>query len=94
MVRFTTAPVADVAPRRKQRNPSARAQVAEQYREALQNALTSGDQALVVELEGSDKPLTIRNRIRRAAQQLGRQDVTVRRRGNKIVAYMDASSAG
>jgi hypothetical protein len=91
MVRFTTAPVEDVAPRRKQRSPSPRSQVAQQYRDALQDALTSGEQALVVELESSDKPLTIRNRIKRAAQQLGRDDVVVRRRGNKIVAYSDPS---
>jgi hypothetical protein len=93
MPRFTTAPVADVAPKRKQRNPSARAQIQQQYQEALRSALEGNDQALVVELEPDDKALTIRNRIKRAANQLGLEDITVRRRGQKIVAYRDESAS-
>jgi hypothetical protein len=93
MPRFTTAPVEDVAPKRKQRNPSARAQIQREYQDALQQALDNNNQALVVELEPDDKPLTIRNRIKRAAQQLGVEDITVRRRGQRIVAYRDGNDS-
>ncbi len=94
MPRFSTAPVDEVAPKRKQRHPSPRAQIQQQYQEALRNALESNDRALVVELEGDDKPLTIRNRIKRAAQQIGRDDISIRRRGNRIVAYRDSTGDG
>ena len=93
MPRFTTAPITEVVPKRKQRNPSARAQTQQQYQEALRNALESNDQALVVELESDDKPLTIRNRIKRAANQLGLDNITVRRRGQRIVAYRDETGS-
>jgi hypothetical protein len=92
MPRFTTAPIGDVVPKRKQRHPSVRAQIQREYRQALETALQSSDQALVVELDPQDKPLTIRNRIRRAAQQLQVDDLTVRRRGNRIVAYRAAEN--
>jgi hypothetical protein len=48
-------------------------------------------EALVVELDDDDKPLTIRNRIKRAAQTLGIDDLFVRRRGNKVIAYRTGS---
>lgn len=86
MPRFTTAPIEEVAPKRKQRQPSQRAQIQQEYREALQQALQE-KRALVVEMDGSDKPLTVRNRIKRAAQTLGAEDLVVRRRRNRIVAY-------
>jgi hypothetical protein len=86
MAKFATVPVQDVAPRRRPRQSSRRAEVRAQYREALEDAI---DQhlALVVELENSDKPLTIRNRLARAAAALGYEDVVIRRRGTRIVAY-------
>lgn len=87
MAQFTVAPVEEVVPKRKLRQPSHRAQVQEQYQVALQNALSDTGQALVVEMDASDKPLTIRNRIKRAADALGYDDITIRRRKNKIVAY-------
>lgn len=87
MARFTTAPVQDVAPKRTQKQPSQRAQVQQQYQDALRSAVVDSHQALVVELEPSDKPLTVRNRIKRAVQALDLQDVVIRRKGNRIVAY-------
>jgi hypothetical protein len=90
MPQFTVARVEEVIPKRKQRQPSQRAQVQAQYQEALRNALNVEGRALVVEMDPSDKPLTIRNRIRRAADSLGYEDVTIRRRRNKIVAYRQA----
>jgi hypothetical protein len=80
------APVAEIVPKRKTRQPSQRAQIAEQYTAALRDALEQG-QALVVEFEPEDKVLTIRHRVGRAAKSLGREDVTIRRRGNTIAAY-------
>jgi hypothetical protein len=52
----------------------------------LRDALDQA-QALVTELESADKPLTIRKRLERAVQALGRGDLAVRRRGNRIVVY-------
>jgi hypothetical protein len=92
MVKFTTAPISDVAPKRLQRQPSQRSIIHQQYTAALRDALAEG-QALVIELEPNDKALTIRNRLNRAAAALGREDVTVRRRGNRVVAYA-ADTAG
>jgi len=88
MPRFSTAPVEEVVPKRRQRQPSQRAQTQRQYREALQNALNDRSQALVVELEPDDKPLTIRNRIKRAADSLGLESIAIRRRKDRIVAYL------
>ncbi|HLJ66534.1 MAG TPA: hypothetical protein VKX16_04155 [Chloroflexota bacterium] len=87
MPRFTTAPVEEVVPRRKQRQPSQRAQMQRQYREALRDAVDNR-QALVVELDPDDKPLTIRSRLKRAAVALGLDDVQIRRRRDRIVAYL------
>lgn len=87
MVRFTTAPVDEVAPKRKQRQPSQRAQIQRQYQDALRQGLIDRREAVVVELEPDDKALTIRNRIKRAADRLGLDDVAIRRRGNRIIAY-------
>jgi len=86
MARFTTAPLEDVAPKRKERQPSKRAHVQAQYQQALGDAIDHRE-ALVVELEDCDKPLTIRNRLTRAAAVLGLDRVVIRRRGNRIVAY-------
>jgi hypothetical protein len=87
MPRFTTVAAEEVMPKRKQRQPSQRAQVQQQYQTALRDALRNDGQALVVEMDPSDKPLTIRNRIKRAADALGYSDITIRRRKNTIVAY-------
>jgi hypothetical protein len=88
MPRFSTAPVEDVVPKRRQRQPSQRAQTQKQYREELQSALNDRHQALVVELEPEDKPLTIRNRIKRAAESLGLEEIAIRRRKDRIIAYL------
>lgn len=86
MVRFATAPVQDVAPRRRGRQPSGRALMQAQYQQALREAI-DGQLALVVEIEDGDKPLTIRNRLIRAARALGLEGIVVRQRGSRIVAY-------
>ena len=87
MPRFRTAPVEQVAPKRRQRQPSQRAQIRKQYEEALRDAMLYKHEALVVELDADDKPLTIRNRIRRAADALGLDTIVIRRRKDRIVAY-------
>jgi hypothetical protein len=87
MPRFATAPVEEVAPKRKQRQPSQRAQIQRQYQEALRDAILSKHQALVVELEPDDKPLTIRNRIKRAAQVLNLDHIVIRRRRDRLIAF-------
>jgi hypothetical protein len=87
MARFGTAPVEEVVPKRTQRQPSQRSQIQQQYQQALKDAILNQHRALVVELEPNDKPLTIRNRIRRAAEALGLEDVVIRRRRDRIVAY-------
>jgi hypothetical protein len=87
MPRFKTAPVEQVAPKRRQRQPSQRAQIRKQYEEALRDAMLYKHEALVVELDTDDKPLTVRNRIRRAADALGIDNIVIRRRRDKIVAY-------
>jgi len=86
MPRFSTAPVNEVAPQQKTKGPSPRSELQQEYREALQNALDAGE-ALVIELEPDDKPLTIRNRMSKAAAALGREDLTIRRKGNRVLAY-------
>jgi hypothetical protein len=91
MPRFSTAPVEDVAPKRKQRHPSKRATIQRQYQEALREAIDNGGQALVIELEPDDKPLTVRNRIKRAADNLGIENITIRRRRDRILAYQSES---
>lgn len=86
MVRFGTAPVEEVVPKRASRGPSQRAIIQRQYQDALRDALNR-DEALIVELEWEDKALTIRNRIKRAAQALGHDDITIRRSKDRIYAY-------
>jgi hypothetical protein len=93
MPRFTTAPVEQVAPKRTQRQPSQRAQIRKQYEDALRDAVNYKHEALVVQLEPDDKPLTIRNRIRRAATSLGLEHLVIRRKRDKIVAYLPPESA-
>lgn len=92
MATFTIAPIDEVAPRGRERKLSARALMQARYRDALLDALQAPGSALVVQLEPDEKPLTIRNRIKRAAEQLGRDDLTIRRRGNRIVAYAPTES--
>ena len=87
MPRFTTAPIEEVVPKRKSRQPSMRSQIRHEYQEAVRDALVRRGEALVVELEPDDKPLTIRNRIKRAAESIGVDNVTIRRRRDRIVAY-------
>ncbi len=87
MVRFTSAAVEEVMPARKQRQPSQRSQIQRQYQDAVRDAIVIRHKALVVELDPNDKPLTIRNRIKRAADSLGLKDISIRRRKNRIIAY-------
>jgi hypothetical protein len=96
MAHFSTARIEEVVPKRKQRQPSQRAQTQQLYQNALRSAFLDGGQALVVELEPQDKPLTIRNRIKRAADALGIEHVTIRRRRDRIYAYrqLDESNSG
>jgi tRNA (Thr-GGU) A37 N-methylase len=94
MPRFTTAPVEQVAPKRRQRQPSQRSQIRKQYQDALRDAITYKHEALVVELDPADKPLTVRNRIKRAAETLGIEGLVVRRRKNRIVAYVPGETSG
>ena len=91
MPRFTTAPIEDVLPQRKQRQPSQRAETQQQYQQAVRDALIDRHEALVVELEPDDKVLTIRNRLKRAVESLGLDQVTIRRRRNRIIAYQAGS---
>jgi hypothetical protein len=93
MPRFTTAPVQQVAPKRKQRQPSQRSQIQKQYQEALRDAVLYKHEALVVELDPGDKPLTVRNRIKRAAKALDLSNIVVRRRGSRVVAYQSQEEA-
>ena len=81
----------EVAPKRRQRQPSQRAQTQQQYQEALRSALLDKSEALVVELDPGDKPLTIRNRIKRAADLLGLEHIVIRRKKDRIVAYQAQS---
>jgi hypothetical protein len=92
MAQFSTVPVAEVTPKRKVKGPSQRSQTQQQYREALQHALDA-NQALVVELDPSDKVLTIRNRVRRAGQALDLDDLIIRRRGDRILAYRSVEAS-
>ena len=93
MIKFTTAPVDQVVPTRRTQRSSTRAQVRQQYQDALEHALDSGE-ALVVELESEDNPLTIRNRIKRAAEQLEIAHLVIYRRGQRIVAYQSFPDSG
>lgn len=86
MPRFTAAPLEDVVPPPKRRHPSRRAQVEQQYQQALLDALAKLE-ALVVELEDGDQPVTIRNRLRRAGERLGIEQLSIRKRGTRIIAY-------
>ncbi len=90
MPRFSTAPVHEVVPQHKTKGPFQRSLMQQEYRGALQSALAAG-KALVIELEPEDKALTIRNRVRKAAQALGREDLTIRRKGNRVLAYHRAA---
>lgn len=94
MPQFSTAPVREVAPKRRQRQPSQRAVIRKQYEDALRDAVQYKHEALVVSLDAHDKPLTIRNRIRRAADALGLKNVVIRRRKDKIVAYEPEEAGG
>ena len=89
MARFGMAPVQEVVPKKYQERPSQRAQLRAQYQQALQDAVNQ-QQALVVELEEGDKDMTIRARLRKAAEALGLEDIVIRRRGNQVIAYRPA----
>lgn len=92
MPRFSSAPIDEVAPKQKPKQPSQRAQIQQQYRTALHDAVIDNGRALIVELESDDKPLTIRNRIKRAAHTLNLEYVVIRRRRDRIIAYQSRSS--
>lgn len=68
--------------------PSNRAHVREQYEDALRQAVTNG-QALIVELEPGEKHMTVRNRLKRAGEMLRLEQMVMRRRGDRIVVYVD-----
>lgn len=87
MVRFTSAPLHNALPKPRQRQASLRKQTQDHYRQLLQSAVVDHHQALVVELDPDDKPLTIRNRIVRAADTLGITNLVIRRRGQRVIAY-------
>jgi hypothetical protein len=86
MAKFGTAPIQDVVPRRQQHRPSQRAQIQAEYQQALQDAIDN-QLALVVELEDDDNPLTIKNRLKRAAESLGIEHLLIRRRKHRIIAF-------
>lgn len=90
MPQFSSAPLEEVIPQRKQRQPSQRAEIQRQYQEAVRQALLDKHEALIVTLDPDDKPLTIRNRIKRAADTLGLDSVVIRRKKDRIVAYQSA----
>ena len=48
----------------------------------------------MVMLGDDDKALTIRNRIKRAADALGMDDVVIRRRRDRIIAYAVPPAGG
>src|SRR5689334_5476892 len=81
---FTTVPKETVLPRSS--GPSQREVVRQQYRDALSSALEAG-RALVIEFDPEDKVLTIRNRVKRAADTLGQPDIVVRQQGTTVIAY-------
>lgn len=87
MTRFTTAPVDEIVPRRRERAPSQRAELQRQYRDAIENAIINEGEALIVHLDPDEKPLTIRSRVKKAAQSLGLDSVVIRRRGRRIIVY-------
>jgi hypothetical protein len=93
MATFTTAPASVVVRPPKIKQPSQRRQIAEKYTAALRDALDQG-QALVMELEPDDMVLTIRNRLHRAARSLGHDDLTIRRRGQRVLVYSVPVEAG
>ena len=94
MPRFTTTPLEEVLPQRRYQGPSRRTIMRQEYEAAVRDALMDHKEALVVLLEEEDNPLTIRNRIKRAATSLGLQNVVIRRRGDRIVAYQETTDEG
>jgi len=78
MAQFSVAAAVDVVPQKKSRGPSQRVQTQQAYQEALHNAVIDQGEALVVILDDEDKPLTIRNRIKRAADRLELKDIAIR----------------
>lgn len=91
MPRFASAPVEEILPPRKPQGPSKRTRMRQEYEAAARDALIDRREALVVLLEAEDNPLTIRNRIKRAAVALGIEDVVIRRRGDRIIAYREGA---
>lgn len=94
MPRFGKAEVMDVIPRRRQ--PSQRSQIQGIYTTALADAIQN-DQALEMELDEGDNTLTVRYRIKRAADTLGFSSrptsdgapfVKIRRKGNRMYAFL------
>jgi hypothetical protein len=92
MTKFSTAPVAVIIPKRRERAPSQRAELQKQYRDAIENAIINEGEALIVELDPDEKPLTVRSRLQKAAQALGLDSVVIKRRGRRIVVYQPPES--
>lgn len=82
MPTFRTVDPVEIMPKTQKGPKTDRAIQNALLREQLEAAFSQG-LALVVELEDSDKPLTVRNRLVRAAQASGFQ-VYIRRSGNVI----------
>ncbi len=68
-----------VKPKMKRQGPSQRELIRQQYRSYLEG-LQPGDWA-AVELEEGERKLTVRNRLRRAAKELGVELIFRRSRG-------------
>lgn len=92
MPSFTSSPVASVLPKtNKTANPGVRKAAFQAMLSQVQTLVDTDENdtnrpALIVELDETDKPITIRNQINRAAAQLG-ITMYVRRRGSQVIAY-------
>jgi hypothetical protein len=92
MPRFTNTSHDDVLPQNKRDQPSLRQQTQQQYQDRLRSAVVERHQALVVELEPEDKPLTIRNRLKRAGERLGIANLVICQRGRQVIAYQGTAA--
>jgi hypothetical protein len=93
MAQFKRVPVDEARPVTKAKVPSQRDQIRREYEEALQDAVIGHGEALAILIGPDDKPLTIKNRIDRAAQSLGLDHIKVRRKGDYVYAYVDSDGS-
>lgn len=94
MAQFKRVPVDEARPLTKAKVPSQRDQIRREYEEALRDAVIDHGEALAILIGPDDKPLTIKNRIDRAAQALGLDRIKVRRKGDYVFAYDDEDGRG